>query len=194
MATYGYCRISTDKQETERQVLEITEYCNNNGLGSLEIFKEVTGGTKKKPILESILNSLHENDILLVWELSRLTRGGVASLFAIAERVRNSGAKLIETKSNTTLDNTPAGASYIFALGLASQIERDLISQRTKSALKERKLKGMKLGRPTGKSKLDERRQEIEGYQSLELSKSHISRLLKVSRTTYLNWLKKENK
>lgn len=191
---YGYCRISTDKQDTERQILEITSYCERNGLGAVQIFKEVTGGTKKKPILESILNSLQENDILLVWELSRLTRSGVSSLFVIADRVAKVGAKLIETKSDTTLDNTPTGSCYTFALGLASQIERNLISQRTKSALKERKAMGMKLGRPTGKSKLDERRQEIEGYQSLELSKSHIARLLKVSRTTYLNWLKKENK
>ena len=71
---------------------------------------------------------------------------------------------------------------------------KEMISERTKSALRMRKEKGMKLGRPAGKSKLDERKVEIEGYQKMELSKAKIAKLLGCSRTTYLAWLEKESK
>jgi DNA invertase Pin-like site-specific DNA recombinase len=76
-----------------------------------------------------------------------------------------------------------------FALGISAQLERDFISERTKSALKARKEQGVKLGRPKGKSKLDERRGDIEKYLELGINKSNIAKLLGCSRTALLNWL-----
>ena len=189
---YGYCRISTDKQDAERQVGEILTYCEKMSLGGPAIVRETASGASERPELEKILIQLQEGDTLAVWELSRLTRGGVAALFAIADQVHKAGACLLETKSGTIIDSTVAGEAYVFALGLAARIERDMISDRTKSALQARKASGVKLGRPQGKSKLDSRRDEIEKYQKLKINKSAISKLLGCSRSAYLHWLEKE--
>lgn len=188
----GYCRVSTDKQDAERQVGEILSYCDQEHLGAPVIVRETASGAKDRPELESVLSDLRAGDTLAVWELSRLTRGGVGSLFGIVEQVRKSGARLVETKSGTIIDSTVAGEAYVFALGLAGRIEREMISQRTKSALQARKKAGVKLGRPAGKSKLDDRRDEIERYQRLGLNKTSISLLLGCSRACYLHWLAKE--
>jgi DNA invertase Pin-like site-specific DNA recombinase len=188
----GYCRVSTDKQDAERQVTEILNYCSSNRLGDPVIVREVASGAKDRPELDRILSTLQNKDTLAVWELSRLTRGGVGSLFGIVEQVRKAQAKLIETKSGTIIDSTVAGEAYVFALGLAGRIEREMISARTKSALQARKAAGVKLGRPAGKSKLDEKRVEIERYQSLGINKTATSKLIGCSRATYLHWLKKE--
>jgi DNA invertase Pin-like site-specific DNA recombinase len=189
---YGYCRISTDKQDTERQVGEILSYCEKEGLGAPVIVRETASGAGERPELEKVLAGLQEGDTLAIWELSRLTRGGVAALFHIAEQVRKAGGRLLETKSGTVIDSTVAGEAYVFALGLAARIERDMISDRTKSALKARKAAGVKLGRPEGKSKLDVRQDEIEKYQKLGINKSAIAKLLGCSRSAYLHWLVKE--
>ena len=188
----AYCRISTDKQDAERQVNEILNYCESHNLGSPVIVREVAHGNKELPKLEELLSNLKPNQIIAVWELSRLTRGGVAKLFSIIERINKAGAILLETKSGTVIDSSPGGEAYVFALGLAARVERDMISERTKSALQARKAQGVKLGRPAGKSKLDYKREEIEKYQKLGLNKSSIAKLLGCSRSAYLNWLKKE--
>lgn len=187
---FGYARVSMEKQDAERQVGEILAYCKAHGLGDAVIVQETIHGTvEDKPELERVIAKLREGDTLAVWELSRLTRGGVAALFVLTERVRKAGAKLLEVKSGTVIDNTPAGSAYAFALGLAAQIERDMISARTKSALQARKAEGVKLGRPKGQSKLNERRGEIEKYLGLGINKSAIAKLLGCSRSALLNWL-----
>lgn len=191
-AVYGYCRVSTDKQDAERQVAEVLEYSRVHGLGDAMIIRETVSGAGEKPELERILGKIGPGDTLAVWELSRLTRGGVAALFSIAERVRKAGARLVETKSGTAIDETVAGEAYVFALGLAARIEREMIAARTKSALKARKDAGMKLGRPEGKSKLDEKREEIARYQKLGLNKSATAKLLGCSRSAYLRWLERQ--
>ncbi len=189
----GYCRVSTDKQDAERQVGELLTYCSSHGLGDPVIVRETASGNKERPELERTLAGLRVGDTLAVWELSRLTRGGVGSLFGIVEQVRKAGASLIETKSGTVIDSTVAGEAYVFALGLAGRIEREMISQRTSSALQARKRAGVKLGRPAGKSKLDGHREEILRYQNLGLNKTSIAKLLGCSRATYLHWLSKES-
>jgi len=187
---FGYCRVSTDGQDAERQATEILDYSKANKLGDVVIVRETVSGAKEKPELDRVISELQAGDTLAVWELSRLTRGGVSKLFGIAGRVREAGAKLIETKSGTVIDDSVTGEAYVFALGLASRIEREMISARTKSALKARKDAGVKLGRPKGKSKLDERREDIKKYQGLGLNKTAIAKLLECSRPAYDNWLK----
>jgi DNA invertase Pin-like site-specific DNA recombinase len=158
------------------------------------IFRETISGTKEKPELERLIGQLRAGDTLAVWELSRLTRSGMSALVGITGRVQKAGAVIIETRSGQVIKNDAMGDMYLAMLGLAARIERDMISERTKSALKMRKEKGMTLGRPAGKSKLDEKKVEIMGYQELGMSKAHISRRLGCSRTTYLAWLEKESK
>ena len=186
---YGYCRVSTDKQDADRQVSEIITYCKQKSLGDPIIVTETVSGASAKPELERTIANLKAGDTLAVWELSRLTRGGVAALFGIIEQVHKAGASVLEVKSATTIDSTVAGEDYVFALGLAARIEKEMISARTKSALQARKAAGVKLGRPAGKSKLDSRIDEIKRYQGLGLNKTAISKLLGCSRTAYLHWL-----
>jgi DNA invertase Pin-like site-specific DNA recombinase len=187
---YAYCRTSTDKQDSSRQVDEIIAYCKTHTLGNPVIVQETASGAGERPILEETIENLASGDSLAVWELSRLTRGGVSALFGIIGRIRDKGSQTIETKSGTVIDNTVAGEAYVFALGLAARIERDLISERTKSALRARKASGVKLGRPAGKSKLDSRVDEIERYKSLGLNKTAICKLVGCSRGTYENWMR----
>lgn len=188
----GYCRVSTDKQDAERQVGEILSYCEKNKLSSPIIVRETASGAGDRPELEKILSGLQSGDTLAVWELSRLTRGGVAALFSIADQVRKAGGRLLETKSGTVIDSTVAGEAYVFALGLAARIERDMISDRTKSALQARKAMGVKLGRPQGQSKLDSKRDEIVKYQKLGINQTAIAKLIGCSRSAYIHWLQKE--
>ena len=142
----GYCRISTDKQDTEWQVGEILSYCKANQLGDPQIVRERASGASERPELERIVAALKPGETLAVWELSCLTRGGVGSLFGIVEQVRKAQARLVETKSGIVIDSTVAGEAYVFALGLAGRIEREMISQRTKSGLQARKAAGIKSG------------------------------------------------
>ncbi len=188
----GYCRVSTDRQDAEHQVMQILSYCKENRLGNPVIVWETASGAKERTELERVLASLKAGETILVFELSRLTRGGVGSLFGIVEQVRKAQARLVETKSGTVIDSSVAGEAYVFALGLAGRIERELISARTKSALAARKASGKKLGRPAGKSKLDEKRAEIARYQQLGINKTAISKLVGCTRATYLHWLKRE--
>lgn len=185
---YAYTRISTDKQDSARQVEEIVTYCQTHSLGNPVIVQETASGAGDRPQLDETITKLTKGDSLAVWELSRLTRGGVAALFQIIGRIRDMGAQTIETKSGTVIDTTVAGEAYVFALGLAARIERDLISERTKSALRARKALGVKLGRPAGKSKLDTRIEEIEKYRGLGLNATAICKLVGCSRGTYENW------
>jgi len=189
---YGYVRVSTDKQDAERQQTEIMDYAQKHGLGDVTMFRETISGTKAKPELERLIEGLRAGDTLAVWELSRLTRSGITALLKIAEKVQKAGASLLETGSGQVIGNDMQGELYLVMLGLAAKVERDMISERTKSALRVRKEKGMILGRPAGKSKLDERKIEIQGYQKQGCSKAHIARLVGCSRTTYLAWLEKE--
>ncbi len=189
----GYCRISTDRQDAEHQVMQILSYCKKEALGDPVIVRETASGAKERPELERILAGLEAGETILVFELSRLTRGGVGSLFGIVEQIRKAQARLVEIKSGTVIDSSVEGEAYVFALGLAGRIEREMISARTKSALQVRKAAGVKLGRPAGKSKLDEKRAEIEKYQALGINKTAISKLIGCSRATYLHWLVKED-
>ncbi len=160
---YGYARVSTDKQDVDNQVRALREYTGKHRLGALTLIEETAGGTKERPKLEALLNRVHEGDTVLTWELSRLTRGGVGALFAIAERIRKAGARLIETKANLMIDGSVQSEALVFALGLAARIERDLIAERTRNALRARRAAGVKLGRPKGpgKSRLDAHREQI---------------------------------
>ena len=105
----GYCRVSTDKQDAERQVGEILTYCETHSLGAPLIVRETAHGNGDRPELDRILANLKPGHTLAVWELSRLTRGGVAALFAIVNQIREAGASLLETKSGTTIDSSVAG-------------------------------------------------------------------------------------
>lgn len=158
--TYGYIRVSSDKQTVENQRFEINKFCKNENINIDGWIEETISGTKNynKRKLGELLNKVQKDDLIICAELSRLGR----NLFMIMEILHicmNKECKVWTIKDNYRLGDDIQSKVLAFAFGLSAEIERQLISQRTKEALALRKKEGVKLGRPRGsantKSKLE---------------------------------------
>lgn len=148
---YAYIRVSTDKQTVENQRFEIQQYCEAKGLTIDHWIEETVSGRKSysSRCLGKVIKSMHKDDILICSELSRLGR----SLFMIMEILSfclNKGCKVFTIKDNYKLGDNIESKVLAFAFGLSAEIERTLISQRTKEALRRLKNDGKTLGRPKG--------------------------------------------
>jgi len=192
---YGYLRVSTDKQDSQHQRAAILDYANNKNLGKVSFIEETISSRKKDRAIFSLVERLNADDSLIIFELSRLARS-MAELESIRVKVADKGAIIHAISQNLIID--PKGSdiatkALIFALELSAQIERQMISDRTISALKAKKEAGFKLGRPAGKSKLDSRSDEINSYLSKGLNLTAISQLVDCNRQTLANWLKAKN-
>lgn len=153
--TYGYIRVSTEKQTVQNQKHEILDYANKYNLGKvnfIEIEMSSRKSTKARKI-DELLSTIQSGDILIVSELSRLARS-LSQLFTIVNQLIDKNIKLIAIKQNMTLDKTNINDMQnkvmLTMFSLMSELERDFISARTKEALKARKEKGIQLGKPKG--------------------------------------------
>lgn len=163
--TTAYLRVSTIDQDLEKNKADILKLANSLELGHVNFVEEKVSGTvswKNRKIAE-ILEEAQKGDTIIVSELSRLGRSMLEcmEILSIASR---GGINIYAVKGNWRLDSTIQGKIIAMAFSMASEIERDLISKRTKEALAAKKALGMKLGRPKGigKSRLDGFRIEIE--------------------------------
>lgn len=161
--TYGYIRVSTDKQDGANQKLGIEDLCRRKGLFIDEyIDDEGVSGTKEpeKRQLGKLLGKLQKGDILIASELSRLGRN-LFMIMRILEQCMNIGVKLYTVKDGYELGDNIQSKVLAFAFGLSAEIERNLISQRTKEALARKKAEGVHIGRIKGsknnKTKLTEK-------------------------------------
>ena len=180
MATYSYLRVSTADQETDKNKLEVLKFANSKKLGNVEFIEEQISGKSnfKKRLLGALLDKMQAGDVLIVPELSRIARS-ITQIFEVIEIVKNKGIILYSLKENFCSNDksiTSTVATTIFAL--VAQIERDLISLRTKEALIAKKAQGIKLGRPKGKgkSKLDEHKEDILKLIALKVPKTIIAK------------------
>ena len=191
--TYAYIRVSTDKQDLENQKYAILEYANNKKLGNVEFVEEAVSGrvSWKNRKLNNLINDLQPGDSLIVAELSRLGRSMLEIMELLSILLRK-GVNVYVVKGNYELKDDIQSKVLTFAFSLASEIERELISQRTKEALAKRKAEGKKLGRPKGSynSKLDEKREYIEELVSKGVSISSIAKILGVHYNTVRNYIK----
>jgi DNA invertase Pin-like site-specific DNA recombinase len=197
MTTYGYLRVSTLEQNTEKNKLEILQFANNKKLGNVEFVEEQISGRAnyKNRQLGSLLDKMQSGDILIVPELSRIARS-ITQIFEVIEITKTKGIILYSLKENFCSNDksiTSTVATTIFAL--VAQIERDLISLRTKEALQAKKALGIKLGRPKGKgkSKLDIYKDEILKLVDLKVPKTIIARQYNTSAAnlySFLNYCK----
>jgi DNA invertase Pin-like site-specific DNA recombinase len=196
--TYGYIRVSTEKQDYENQKFGILEYANKQNIHNVEFVEETISSRKKledREIWNLINNTLKEDDIIITSELSRFGRSTleVMHLFKLMTEKK---IKAHIIKNNIKLnedENKITNQVLIFAFGLAAEIERDLISSRTKEALASRKAKGMKLGRQKGqqvKSKLDTKRDLIVEYLEKGINISAIAKLCDCARNTMDHYIK----
>lgn len=149
--TYGYVRVSTDSQTTENQKLVITEWCNVNGFRIDSWISETISGTKKpeERKLGYLLDSLQKNDILIVTEISRLGRS-LIMIFDELQLLLDKGVCLYAIKENFKLVDDIQSKVLAFAFGLSAEIERNLISERTKAGLARARAKGKKIGHSKG--------------------------------------------
>ena len=160
----GYLRVSTGGQELENQKLGILQFANGHGW-KVELIQETVSGTVsyKERGLGKIVQELRANDVLIVSELSRLGRSMLEVITLLCE-LSDRGVKVYAIKGNHKVDNSIQSKVMTMVLCMAAEIEKELISQRTKEALQRKRLEGVKLGRPKGvpgKSKLDVHREEI---------------------------------
>lgn len=148
---YAYLRVSTEFQDEKNQKLGVDKKAVDLGIKiDKYIIDKVSGITDpKQRNLGKLLNKLEENDILIISELSRLSRS-VLTLFEIIKKLVDKNIKVYSVKDSYILENSIQSKVLAFAFGLAAEIERDLISVRTKEALARKKAIGIKLGRPVG--------------------------------------------
>ncbi len=156
---YGYIRVSTDKQTVENQRFEIESFCKKNGLAIDSWIEETVSGTvdASRRELGKILKDIKKGDLIICSELSRLGRS-LFMIMSILNQLMEKEAKVWTIKDNYRLGDDIQSKVLAFAFGLSAEIERNLISQRTKEALERKKTEGIKLGRPrgrNGKSKLE---------------------------------------
>lgn len=195
---YGYIRVSTDKQTVENQRFEIENYCKERGIKIYAWIEETISGTKKvdERKLGKLLNKLKKDDILICAELSRLGRN-MFMIMSILNYCMEREIKVWTIKDNYRLGDDLTSKVLAFAFGLSAEIERNLISQRTKEALAKRRADGIILGRPKGRKssyyKLTGHEKEISNLLSKKIAKVKIARILGVHRNT-LNTFIKANK
>ena len=197
--TYGYIRVSTDKQTVENQRFEINSFCKKQQLQIDGWIEETISGTKNydKRKLGELLKIVQKDDLIICAELSRLGR----NLFMIMEILHicmNKECKVWTIKDNYRLGDDIQSKVLAFAFGLSAEIERNLISQRTKEALALRKAQGVHIGRITGshnsKVKLSGYEEIIQELLICGFSKAEIARILNVDRSTLWRFLKRWNK
>jgi putative DNA-invertase from lambdoid prophage Rac len=192
---YGYIRVSTDKQTTENQRFELLKYADEKNLRIDEWIEETISATKalSHRKLGALLTKMEEGDILLVTELSRLGRS-LMEVMSILHTLMEKDVKVYTTKERYELGNNINSKVLAFAFSLSAEIERTMISQRTKEALARKKSEGMRLGRPKGRlsavTKLSGKDDLIREYLAKHIPQTVIARLLNVNRLTVRNYIK----
>jgi len=194
---YGYIRVSSDKQTVENQRFEINNFCKR---GKIEVggwIEETISGTKSynKRELGKLLKHVQKGDLIICSELSRLGR----NLFMIMEILgicMTKECRVWTIKDNYRLGDDIQSKVLAFAFGLSAEIERNLISQRTKEALARRKAEGVILGRPKGrksapeKHKLYKKKALIRELLNAGISHRKIAKICKVHRNTLIRFMR----
>ena len=193
---YGYIRVSSDKQTVENQRFEINNFCQHQGVNIDGWIEETISGTKNydKRRLGVLLNKVQKDDIIICSELSRLGR----SLFMIMEILSlcmKKDCRVWTIKDGYRLGDDIQSKVLAFAFGLSAEIERNLISQRTKEALARKRAEGVVLGRPKGRKSSPDK-YKLSGKEILisELlkngaSRRKIAKICKVDRNTLARFI-----
>ena len=148
---YAYIRVSTDKQTVENQRFELQKFATEKGIVIDKWISEIVSGTKSANDrkLGPLLKKMKKGDILILSEISRLGRN-LMQIMSILNLCMTKETMVLTAKERYELGNNINSQILAFAFGLSAQIERDLISQRTKEALARRKANGQRLGREVG--------------------------------------------
>jgi DNA invertase Pin-like site-specific DNA recombinase len=194
---YGYIRVSTDKQTNENQRFEIKKFTTQRGIVIDEWIEETISATKRLDDRKfgKLLLRMQKGDQLIVTELSRLGRN-LMQIMSILHLCMEKEIQVYTIKEHYELGNNINSKVLAFAFGLSAEIERNLISQRTKEALARKKAEGVVLGRPKGRKatslKLSGQEEEIRRLLKKKISVSGIGRLLGVHRLTVSSFIREK--
>lgn len=182
MSVFGYIRISTSDQSIQGQEYGILRFAKERHWTIDEIVNETVSGAVpyQKRKLGALLDQCKAKDTLIVTEISRLGRS-LMEVLGVVNLCLSKGISLYTIKERFELNDTINSKVLVFAFGLASELERQLISQRTKEALARKRADGVQLGRPKGskgKSKLDGKEAEIGMFLAKGVTKASISKIL----------------
>lgn len=197
MTIYAYLRVSTNQQDVDNQRHGILEYVNQKSLGHLEFVSDSVSGQKRwrdRELGKLLTETVKKGDTIVFAEISRMARSTLQVL-EILECCMQRGVSVHIAKQRMVLDDSMPSRITATVLGLAAEIERELISLRTTEALAKRKAAGKTLGRPKGRQsaslKLDAREQEIKMYLAKGISKRSIAKLVDCAPSTLYYWLKR---
>ncbi len=193
---YGYVRVSTTHQNVENGTFEIAKFAQKSGFSVdkwvVEQISSLEGLSRRK--LGALIRKLKKGDILIATEISRLGRN-LLEVMDILHLCLKKNCQVWTIKENYRLGRDIQSKVMAFTFGISAEIERSLISARTREALQRVKANGKKLGRPTGFKKdvlkLDPRRLEIKGLLRKGFKKREIAKQIGVSHTTLYRHLKK---
>lgn len=193
MKVIGYIRVSTEQQNCANQKFEIINYCQKQNWKVDEFVEETISSRKelKKRKLNRLLDKLDSDTILITTEISRIGRN-LMEVMGILQLCLEKGCKVITIKENFHLGSDIQSKFIACIFSLVAEMERQLISQRTKESLKRIKNEGKHLGRPHGFSyrKLQKKHNKIKELLDRQVSKTQIAKLMGCSWTTlhrYIN-------
>lgn len=180
----GYARVSTDSQNLDRQIDALVEY----GIDKRNIYQEKITGTKcSRPMLDKMIDELQSSDVVIVADLTRISRS-TKDLLAIVDKIKSKGAAIKSIKDTwlDTTSNNPYNDFLLTVMSGLSQLERDLISQRTKEGLSSAKARGRSGGRPSKRNEKSDMVQLLlnNGYKIVDivketgLSRSTVNRII----------------
>jgi len=194
MKNIAYLRVSTSGQELNNQRLAILDYAQKNNLQINKFVESYSSSRKsiKERNLDQLFSNIHSGDLVLVSELSRLGRS-VGQIIQLIDELIKLKVRFLAIKENIQLNGKQDIQSKMMVtmFGLFAEIERDLISERTREGLQNARDKGKNLGRPkgNGKSKLDGKEAEIKILLDKNVTKASIAKIMDVSRSNLLHFI-----
>ena len=195
MATYAYLRVSTDRQDIANQRHGILEYANTHSLAPVQFVEDSASGRlawRERELGRLLCDSAVADDVVIFAEISRMAR----STLQVLEMLELSMERELHihiAKQRMILDGSLNSRIAATMLGLAAEIERELIAERTREALAKRQAEGKPLGRPKGamnaQLKLDVHADEICGFLAKGISKRSIAKLVGCAESTLYDWM-----
>lgn len=148
---YAYIRVSTTYQTVQNQKLAIREYAKYHRLRNIQWIAETISGTKQpeKRKLGELLSKVQKDDVIIITEISRLGRS-ITMILNVLQTLLDKGVKVIAIKEGFELGDNIQSKVLAFAFGLSAELERTLLSERTKLGLERAKKQGKQIGRRKG--------------------------------------------
>ncbi|PFS40739.1 resolvase [Bacillus thuringiensis] len=179
---FGYARVSTEEQNLDMQIDALQQY------GVERLYQEkMTGIKKERPQLEELLKVLRKGDKIVVYKLDRISRS-TKHLIELSEKLKELGVDFISIHDNIDTSNA-MGKFFFRMMASIAELERDIISERTKTGLNAARARGKKGGRP--QKHTDKVEMALKMYQSKEYSIKQITEATGLSKTTLYRYINK---